>query len=371
MTDAEKFARYANKSIKRYRETVKEKETKKTNEVNQNIENLKNDFSSGNIDAKDYLNNLYSNFKKLTNKPDEMMKNYLSDEENHKLFEFSSPDNLIDIKDSNIIKKSWVPETGLPQLFKPITSGLNDADKTDIDRYFESISTKGMTPDELKIYKTNYEQAKGLEGITKSQTAKRDQAVKSLEDYLTGKNNQSFSDLDTALQKGSDVAFSREQPLLLEDLNARGLLQSSALGEALAREKSLLEKEREAKLGEAKIGMDTNTTNLIAQAKMAGSEADVNSLRDIYNQSNQYTNSALQRNFSLDDWNREAELSKTLAAYGQPNVVNQSPNPFMGALSGAGTGAIIGSVIPGIGTAAGAIGGGAIGFLGSSKSGGK
>lgn len=42
-----------------------------------------------------------------------------------------------------------------------------------------------------------------------------------------------------------------------------------------------------------------------------------------------------------------------------------SPNPFTGALGGAGIGAQIGSIIPGIGTGIGALAGGGIGLLGS------
>ena len=53
-----------------------------------------------------------------------------------------------------------------------------------------------------------------------------------------------------------------------------------------------------------------------------------------------------------------------LANLGMQSVTPQYSNPAAGALGGALAGAKLGSVIPGVGTAFGAIGGGLLGLLG-------
>jgi hypothetical protein len=206
---------------------------------------------------------------------------------------------------------------------------------TDIPLPFQtSDGTKQMTTDEFRINST-------LDDLIAKQTASataekglRDTATVDLEKYLTDQNKNLYGDLSQSLSKSADQTFNYELPDMLEGLNSQGLfgggVQSlstggnSALANAMAREKANLEAQKESKLGEYQVNSGTNIANLLAQAKMANTAEDVNSLKSGFDLNNEYSSAALNRGFSTQDWNKEAALSKELAAMGIPNTQKDS-----------------------------------------------
>lgn len=149
--------------------------------------------------------------------------------------------------------------------------------------------------------------------------------------------------LGDLLSKESDRQFSLSQPGIYEDLNSRGLLNSSALGESLAREKGNLEGQRQFALGNAELG----GLDAIRQMQTAG----------------------LQRQFSLQDFQSQSDLARQIAdmqSQGQPQGGNGLAGALAGGLSGAGTGAQIGQ---GQGALIGGVLGAGAGY-GASKKGG-
>lgn len=141
--------------------------------------------------------------------------------------------------------------------------------------------------------------------------------------------------LNNLLTKESDRQFDLSRPGLYEDLNARGLLDSSALGESLAREKGNLESQRQFALGQAEIG----GLDAIRQMQTGG----------------------LQRQFSLQDFDSQSALAREIAAM-QSQGQSQGGNGLAGAFSGALGGAAIGATTTK--SPYGAIGGAVLGGAG-------
>jgi len=162
---------------------------------------------------------------------------------------------------------------------------------------------------------------------------------------------QGLTELEGLLGRASERAFAENVPGLQEQLQGQGLLRSSELGEALGRERSRLAQLQQERIGEQSL------------ANLAAEEAG---LSGILGQRQQLQTAALQREQSLADFEREAELSKQLAQLGVANTRGVSSNPLGGILGGAATGALAGGAAGGIGAIPGALLG-AVGGAGSSK----
>lgn len=77
---------------------------------------------------------------------------------------------------------------------------------------------------------------------------------------------------------------------------------------------------------------------------------------------------ALQRGMGLEDFINQANVSKAIGAQMAPQAPSSKATGTSGALSGAGSGATIGtSIMPGWGTAIGAVGGGLAGYMGGAS----
>ncbi len=157
-----------------------------------------------------------------------------------------------------------------------------------------------------------------------------------------------LNDLKTLLSQQEDRQFSENAPGIYEDLNSRGLIQSSGLGEALAREK--------AKLA-------ANTNDQLTQQGLADRDADVSGIGDILSKLQSFQTSGLERKFTLQDFQNEADLAQKLGATNAPTIAGGKSvlsGVLSGALNGAGTGAVVGKGNP-YAIGAGAVAGGAAG----------
>lgn len=161
---------------------------------------------------------------------------------------------------------------------------------------------------------------------------------------------QQLSNLANLLATQQAKDLKTEMPGIYEDLNTRGLLRSSALGTAAAREAAKLSAQTSTTLGQQAI------------ANTAQSTADLGNIEGAYQAAR---NSALGRQFSIEDYLRQLEGSKQLGAIVNPV---QPSGKGAGALKGGLGGAAIGGQFGG---PTGAIVGGVTGLLGGGAMGGK
>lgn len=159
-----------------------------------------------------------------------------------------------------------------------------------------------------------------------------------------------FDDLSTLLQQQNELNLQKQMPSIYEDLNTRGLLRSSALGEKTALEASNLQKA---------------TDLALAQKKLGYGDIDTQTYGDIENQYLTGRQQALQRRFSLEDFGRQIEAGKELGAIATPVAPSgnaKGGSALTGAIGGATVGGSVGGV-PGalIGGTVGLVGGGAAG----------
>lgn len=140
----------------------------------------------------------------------------------------------------------------------------------------------------------------------------REQARKQLGDVLTQRNNAAFTDAI---------------PQIAGDANASGVYTGTGYSEALARERSKLERDAQSTL-----------------AQQAVSDSDA----------------ALSRQFSLEDFMREAEMAKRIGDASKPKKQGKLSGALGGALSGAAAGSSLGPY--------GALAGGVLGGISSTGS---
>lgn len=159
-------------------------------------------------------------------------------------------------------------------------------------------------------------------------------------------NNRSISSLSDLLANENTRQFELATPGIEEDLNSQGLLHSTALGEALAREKAKLVGQSDFTLGQAKLASDQQVNDI----RLGG----------------------VSRQFSLDDFAKQTALARELAQMQIDSSGKSSGgNPLAGALTGGLNGAVLGGSVGG---PWGAVAGGAAGAAGgaaSQKGGGK
>lgn len=161
-----------------------------------------------------------------------------------------------------------------------------------------------------------------------------------------------LDELSGVLQKQQQGMMSDQMPGIYEDLNTRGLLRSSALGEKLGLEQSKLARQTSEQL--ALQGITDRNTAI----------NDLGAIEDSYLGGR---GSAMQRRFSLEDFDRQIAAGERLGANALPQV-SQSSGKGSSALQGGLGGATIGASVGG---PYGAAAGGAIGALAGGKLGSK
>lgn len=145
--------------------------------------------------------------------------------------------------------------------------------------------------------------------------------------------------------------FTQDQPAILEDLNSRGLLRSSALGDRYAKEQKDLAEKTSLSLGA--IGAQAGLNNLGQNTAITESY-----LGD--------RGSAIGRRFSLEDYARQLDAARTLGSTNTPQVSGGGKGGAGGAAAGTLVGAGIGGALGGpAGASVGAtVGGTSGGYLG-------
>lgn len=159
------------------------------------------------------------------------------------------------------------------------------------------------------------------------------------------KQDQYMTDIAALLQKQQDATFKQMSPDIYEDLNTRGLLRSSALGDRMAKEAAILAGQTSTRLGELGLtqgleNLKQNTTNTAAHIADRGS--------------------AIGRRFSLEDFAMQLDAAQRLGSNTVPGVARGGGKGSAGDVI---TGAAAGSA----GGVAGATLGGVGGLLGSKR----
>lgn len=159
-----------------------------------------------------------------------------------------------------------------------------------------------------------------------------------------------LDELSGVLIKQQQAQLNDQMPGIYEDLNTRGLLRSSALGEKVGLEATKLARQTSEQLalqGITDRNQAINDISGISESYLGG------------------RGSAMQRRFSLEDFDRQIAAGEKLGANALPQISQPSgkgSGALQGGLGGAAAGASVGGG-PGalIGGAIGAIGGGKLG----------
>ena len=154
----------------------------------------------------------------------------------------------------------------------------------------------------------------------------------------------SIADLQKLLNEQSDLKYQRALPGLYEDLNTRGLLMSSELGNQMSKKQQESYQDTAIELAKQKLGYDNSNIGEIkhiSEGYLGG------------------RGSSLQREMSLEDFARQLSAAKSLGSATMPNApysggskAGQTATGLAGAQIGAYTGG---------GT--GALAGGSLGYL--------
>lgn len=149
--------------------------------------------------------------------------------------------------------------------------------------------------------------------VDEQKLANEAELAKQLRDTQLAQNQTKGSDyinqMAQLLQKQQDAQFKYDEPGIMEDLNSRGLLRSSGLGQALGREQALLTANTTSQLGQFGLGLDTKN------------------LETATGNTNSYISdrqAALGRNFSIDDFYRSLTAAKDLGSTTTPQVQGKS-----------------------------------------------
>lgn len=178
-------------------------------------------------------------------------------------------------------------------------------------------------------------QKKAQQDFAAQQQATRAQLLQQYADLISGQQNRILDE---------------NAPGLYEDLNTRGLLRSSELGNALGRERA-----KAAAILQENIGLQGLQDRSANLADLAGIE----------NQYNQGRYGAIQRGFSLEDFARQTEAARltgqALAPIQQATPSAKGASSLQGAIGGGTIGANFGAPGAGIGAGVGLLSGGLLG----------
>ncbi len=157
---------------------------------------------------------------------------------------------------------------------------------------------------------TNGSQAAQDAGQIANEAALQQQLSTQSQQGITSQRAKYLQDLTGVLNQNAQNQLNDQAPGIYEDLNSRGLLRSSALGNSMAT---------------AAKSLTANTTNQLEQQAIAGETADLGNLTNIQNTYNQGRNSALQRQFSVEDYNNQIQAGKALGDQ-YANIKPQTPS---------------------------------------------
>lgn len=170
-------------------------------------------------------------------------------------------------------------------------------------------------------------------------------------DTRSASRKKYLEELGATLQKQQSAALNDQMPGIYEDLNTRGLLRSSALGEKVGLEATKLARQTSEQLalqGITDRGGELNELSAMEEAYLGSREG------------------AMGRRFSLEDFSRQVTAGQKLGYASQPVAPSQKgakgSAALQGGLGGAATGATVGGPMgAAIGGGAGLLAGGSLG----------
>ena len=151
-----------------------------------------------------------------------------------------------------------------------------------------------------------------------------------------GMKDKTRAELAQLLNDQMERQFSDQMPAYLEDLNTRGLLRSSALGDRLATERSK---------------MAAGVNEQLAMQGITDQYGGIDALTGVNDQYLKARQSGLSRQFSLEDWARQMQASKELGQAVSPVT------PYSGNSKGGMQDLQTGMSVAGLGKTAAASGG--------------
>lgn len=160
-------------------------------------------------------------------------------------------------------------------------------------RYREEILPSDLSPEEKAKYLADLPTDIGLD--TDRFTAEREGLRQRIQAEKLGSTQKTerasrLEELKGILNTQADQAYDENNPKILEDLNARGLLGSSQVGKSLAAEKT-----RQKQLVDAMIG----------QQSLSDRDADLGAMSNALAIQQGYQGAGLSRDFGLADQNRQ------------------------------------------------------------------
>ena len=223
-----------------------------------------------------------------------------------------------------------LPDNVLPTR-EDAQKGLFDPYQAPLDRY-RGDTAAGTGPGQGGL------PSGGVEGGPTDQGRDEKKLLEEAE-FAKGKRQDWLGEMGDLLYAQQNRAFNDSAPDIMEDLNSRGLLRSSALGDRFAKEK-------------ARLAAGTSE-----QLAMTGGAINEAYLGD--------RGSAIGRRFSIEDFARQLDAAKNLGSQSLPQVAGSGGGKGAGALSGAASGAATGANFgpwgAGIGGVVGGVTGGQLG----------
>jgi hypothetical protein len=169
-----------------------------------------------------------------------------------------------------------------PVASQPVDAGLNIPV---INPGMGNLNTGGAAGNDVKSILDEAERAK--------------QAQLDLLNSQAGMKEKTRAELAKILNDQMERQFSDQMPAYLEDLNTRGLLRSSALGDRLATERSK---------------MAAGVNEQLALQGITDQYGGIDALTGVSDQYLKARQSGLSRQFSLEDWARQMQASKELGS---------------------------------------------------------
>ncbi len=114
---------------------------------------------------------------------------------------------------------------------------------------------------------------------------------------ITSQRQKYLSDLTGLINQNTNKQMSEATPGIFEELNSKGLLRSSELGNQLATKAKSL---------------NADASNQLAQYGIQGETSDLGNLQNIQQTYNAGRNSALSREFSVEDYNKQVQTGKEM-----------------------------------------------------------
>lgn len=170
----------------------------------------------------------------------------------------------------------------------------------------ESLLPPGLTPEQKQAYLKEIPQdiqfGSDQYNLEKEGIRQRIQQEETLGKQKSARESM-LSELTSLLNKNAETQFDRAIPQIAEAANTAGIYRSTGFGEALAKQRKQLEEDTATTLGKTRLELQN---------------ADINTLADITSNAQGFQTAGLQRQFSLDDFEKQAAYARELAEASKP-----------------------------------------------------